>query len=486
MAEPIETVAPELPPGDFSMLSTLSQSMAFHSSPESFVSSRTKNIPSSSTNQPSDGKTSTTLPSIVRARILNRNVAVVSSHQFCKDVLEAETGRSQDSFKTASGEPPGSNTFSVNAAYEQLMSDFFPPPNILLLDRSTHDEHRKLWHKQLSSFPADVSSIIHDLAKAHFTSWTSGSTLDLYNKMKDLSWCILLSIFLHLSPTDKKFSTVESLHETLLRGQFSLFPVVVNTPFWRSPRSKGIDARKQLQKLLSDHIQSMDATCPFLKAGKVPPRNVACNALLFTSSIAVKALASLLTATFMNLFLMPSQPSLADRLREECPANRAILLTSILRETERLSPPVVGVMRRINQDLIFQSPPGQAPILVPAGWDMWLYFVGAARDSTVYERGEQFLPERFVSEGTEEGYAFGGGSKQCLGRDTVREIVKVVTSTALGLDIGLEGEVQGEGVRGWLGWETAVSPEAFARDLKQLPCQRPRQPIQVRVNRRSL
>ncbi|KAK5150233.1 hypothetical protein LTR04_006856 [Oleoguttula sp. CCFEE 6159] len=476
---------PQLPPGQISALSTLSQSMSFHSSPESFISSRAQNLSSSSTHRPLDGKTSSTLPSIVRARILNRNVAVVSSHQFCKDVLEAESGRRQDSFRLASGESVGPTTFTVNAAYSQLMSDFFPSPNILLLDKPVHDGQRTLWNEQLSSLPADVSGTIQSLSRDHFSSWAAGGTFDLYDSMKDLSWQILLSIFLQLCPTDEKYSTFETLHETLLRGQFSLFPIAVNTRFWRSPRSKGIDARKQLQELLSRHVQSMDSACPFLRKDIVPLDNVASNVLLFTSSIAVKALASLLTATLSNLFLFPSHPSLADQVRDESLANGPILLNSILRETERLSPPVVGVMRRVHQDVIFQSPPGQAPILIPAGWDVWMYFVGAARDSAVYEMGEKFVPERFVSEGAQEGFAFGAGPKTCLGRDTVREIVKGVANAALVLDIRLEGEVKGEGVQGWLGWKTGVSPEAFARDLKQLPCQRPRESIQVRVNRGS-
>lgn len=474
---------PQLPRGDFSALSTLSQSLSFHSSPESFISSRAQHaIPS---DQARGEEWGSSMPWIFRARILNRNVAVISSHQFCKDVLKVGSEDHQDSIVAAErGKTLGPATFAVRPAYLQLMSDFFPAPNLLLMDRPDHDAKRKLWDEQLSSLPADTSATIHGIAQDHFSTWRHDSSIDIYDSMKDLSWRVLLSVFLQLSPADKTYSTVESLQETLLRGQFSLLPISINTPFWRSPRSKAIQARQKLQTLLKDHIASQNNSCPFLRQGSIPKDELSSNALMFTSSIAVKALASLLTASMLNLFLLPCEPSLATRVRTEDPANQNVLLNSILLETERLSPPVIGVMRRVQQDVVFKSPEGQPPTLIPAGWDIWLYFMSAARDKATYALADEFLPERFISPAeTKPGYAFGSGSKDCLGKHVVREIVSSVATTVLGTDIRLEGSINAAGARGWLGWDTDVSVEAFARDLKQLPCQRPKEAIHLRVHR---
>lgn len=474
---------PRLPLGDFSILSTLSQSLSFHSSPELFIASRARDAASRLSDQaPREGGASSSW--IVRARILNRNVAVVSSHQICQDVLKVGSGEHQNSVTAAiQGQTIGPDTFAVRPAYLQLMSDFFPPPNILLIDQPDHHSKRKSWEEQLSSLPTDTSKTIRDIANDHFSSWSHGDSIDIYDSMKDFSWRVLLSVFLQLSPTDKAYSTVESLQETLLRGQFSLMPVSIVTPFWRSPRSRGIEARQKLQTLLKDHIASQDNACPFLRQEKLDKDEISANALMFTSSIAVKALASLLTASMLNLFMLPCKPSLATRVRTEDPANRNILLNSILLETERLSPPVVGVMRRVQQDVVLVSP-GQPPTLIPAGWDIWLYFVGAARDKAAYELAEKFLPERFISQAeTKPGYAFGSGSKTCLGQHIIREIVNSVATAALDANFNLDGSVTAEGVRGWLGWDAGVVTEAFARDLKQLPCQRPKEAILVRVDR---
>lgn len=476
--------APQLPPGDFSALSTLSQSLSFHSSPESFIFSRARHAASTGTHQAQrkDGASP-----IVRARILNRNVAIVSSHQFCEDVLKLGHAENQNSITAASNEETvGPDTFAVQPAYFQLMADFFPPPNILLVDSHAHLTKRRLWDDQLSSLPADASGDIRNIANDHIRSWTDGATIDIYDSMKDLSWRMLLGIFLQLSPTDEAYSTVESLQETLLRGQFSLLPISINTTLWQSPRSKGLQARKTLQELLKGHIASQDSGCPFLRRQKVDQDEITSNALMFTSSIAVKALASLLTASILNLFLLPCEPSLATRVRNADVATRDELLNSILLETERLSPPVVGVMRRVQQDVVFASQGDQPPTLVPAGWDIWLYFVGAARDKATYELADSFLAERFMlPAATKPGYAFGAGLKTCLGQGIVREIVKSVAAAALDADIRLDGAVLAGGVRSWLGWDANVNVELFARDLKQLPCQRPREGIRVQVHRDS-
>ncbi|KAK9237123.1 cytochrome P450 [Lipomyces kononenkoae] len=475
---------PQLPQGDSSLLSSLSQSLSFHSSPESFLALHGRRS-AVKLQKVLEDDVLAHKQTIIRARILNRNVAIVTSRRLCEDILNAGSDERNSTVTTADKGPSiGPDTFAAQPAYHDLMAAFFPAPNILLMDFPDHKIKRELWNEQLSSFPATATPMICDIVKDHLTSWQDNSVIDLYDSMKHLSWRILLGIFLQLQPTEKNYSEIQSLQETLLRGQFSLFPVSISTPFWRSPRAKGIKARAKLQTLLSSRILLQDKQCPFLRPGKVDDEEVASHALLFTSSIAVKALASLLTASLLNLFIMPCEPSLASRIRNETSAVGGTLLNSILLETERLSPPVIGIMRRVQQDIILASPNGEPPVLIPAGWDIWLYFVAAARDNAEYEGANTFQPERFMEpDKTSPGLAFGTGPKTCLGQHISRQIVNAVTTTILETDIHLEGSVDAEGVRGWLGWDSNVSVEAFARDLKQLPCQRPKEPIELQIRR---
>lgn len=298
------------------VLSTLNQSFSFHSSPESFISSRLQDLAISDREQlPS----ATGKKKIVVASILNRKVHIISSYQFCKDILDTSSSASSSNLTPSTGiSIKDCNPQSLDAdilvagpAYHQLMSDFFPPPNILLEDGTTHAVHKRTWADQLSTFACDSTPNISQTTERYISSLLHPATggadgkVDLYETLKSLAWEILLSVFLDLSPSSspEEFSQVESLQETLLRGQFSLFPVSINTRLWQSPRSKGIKARKDLQVKLGEIIKRQEEGCPFLKQGATSREDAANHALLFTSSLAVKALASLLTAFVLNLYL---------------------------------------------------------------------------------------------------------------------------------------------------------------------------------------
>ncbi len=548
---------PQLPEGDASLFSTLSQSLSFHSSPESFITSRKAHPPSTSTPQHIHSAAPAPHNKVIRARILNRNVAVITSYQHCHDILNAGHGDGRSSVSAVEGKGKAgvdASSFAACPAYKDLMADFFPAPNLLLSDHPHHAPNRAAWNQQFATFPTDVAPLIRSIVQTHTQTLVHGTSIDLYDNMKSLSRAILLGIFLHLSPTTdpQPFNTITNLQETLLRGQFSLFPISVNNRFWRSPRSKGIHARQQLQTILKQHIQTQSQrpaekpSCPLLRGAHVPIDEIASNVLLFTSSIAVKALASLLTATLLNLYLHPSTPSLANRIRQAGaahPADGENLLRSVLAETERLSPPVVGIMRRVMRDVVLanntvSSTPSSESVspapdvdqhnnyrhdpsststttpttpdtLIPAGWDIWLYFAHASRDPAIYTRPETFQADRFLASPPPSlphpntastrahpsphvpptppppsGLSFSTGPKTCLAAPLMRDVAHAVSRALIDADVLLEGVVGDRGVRGWLGWEEdGVGPVDWERGLKQVPVQRPRGVVRVRVLR---
>ncbi len=180
---------------------------------------------------------------------------------------------------------------------------------------------------------------------------------------------------------------------------------------------------------------------------------------------------------------------------------RSRYIQSMIREVERLSPPVVGIMRRTTQDIVLSSKGEVAPpTLIPKAWDLWLYFVGAGRDPAAFgETAESFVPSRYFEAGSslQAGFAYGTGAKACLGEDLMRTVAATVVETCLAEpqctartnnnaeDVAVNLEGVGDdlpaGVQGWLGWQAKVKPEEWARDIKQLPTQRPRKPIMVKV-----
>lgn len=481
---------PILPHGSPTTLSGLSETFSFHSSPEHFITSRVLAFQAS---HPELAQTRAP----IQAKVLNRDVAVISSYEQVKQCLSDE--------ETAI-------RLSSSKAYNELMAPFFPAPNLLLTDPPTHGPMKQSWIARMASLRENSRSLIQELILDHFRRIASGSSVNLYDSMKTLSWRVLLSTFMSLSASEEESqeaATIELLQENLLRGQFSLMPVSVNVGLWQTPRSKGLESRKKLQAQLSARVKDGAKGCPFATTNSQEQNDVANHMLLFTSSLAVKALASLLTAVILNLYIFredgktKEQRSLAERVTTILSeAQQDDEVESIILETERLSPPVVGIIRRAIEDIILQPSTGAVnspATLIPQGWDLWIYFVGAARDPANFgQTAETFLPSRYSNEMrkniADEGLAFGAGAKSCLGRQMMRDVAMTVAKTCLGitredtsqkanLGVTISANIHEIpiGVQGWLGWQSKVKPEQWAKDMKQLPTQRPLKPLMVQV-----
>ncbi|KAL9005223.1 MAG: hypothetical protein Q9188_001983 [Gyalolechia gomerana] len=472
--------APVLPYGSPTTFSGISENFSFHSSPENFITARTLAFQKAHPHL-ADSRTP------VRAKVLNRNVAVISSYHHVRQILCDEAIRL---------------CLSSTQAYDELMAPFFPPPNLLLLDPQDHQQRKEAWLKRMAALNENIRPLIRNIILDYFRCIPSGSVIDLYESMKSLSWQILLSMFIKNDGQGAKHAEIEALHEDLLRGQFSLFPVSISTPFWRSPRSKGLKARETLQSIFASKVDS--GKCPFPHSNYDEGQDVANHLLLFTSSLAAKAIASLLTAVLLNIFVLNEDgSSLSAKIRAlKDSRKRSQYIQSIISETERLSPPVVGIMRRTTQDIVIDSREETIPAtLIPKAWDLWLYFVGAGRDSAEFgETAEDFVSDRFLGESPQrEGLAFGAGPKTCLGKDLMRTVALEMVETFLEQAHGAAKDDSSEdtlirlcgdrdnlpaGVQGWLGWQPKVKPEEWARDMKQLPTQRPRKPIFINLQHR--
>jgi cytochrome P450 len=135
---------PQLPLGTTSTLRGITENFAFHNSPESFITSRIvafqKQNPELVDNR-----------AIIRAKVLNRNVAVVASYAQVQQVLNDADG------------------YEASAAYTELMGPFFPSPNVLLTEKNTHTELRKTWEERMSSSHERLLPLVHQQTEKHFS-----------------------------------------------------------------------------------------------------------------------------------------------------------------------------------------------------------------------------------------------------------------------------------------------------------------------------
>ena len=527
-----------LPPGNSSGMTTLSQSLAFHDSPQAFLSALISTASKSNTSpERQDPTRQSCSPHLVRATIIGRDVALVSDYAVAKEILgfdddsnyQAGSRRRisrSDVSPTTEPNSPRATCFAVEPAYHDLLAPWFPPPNLLLSDGLSHVSARQNWEQELALLPHVADHVSREEASRFLDRSGPSNSIDLYKALKDLAWKIVIRTFLlsggdHDSSDDSTnegvLEEIKHLQEVMFRGSVSMIPVSVNTFFYKSPRSKGFAARQKLYGLLSTIVRQrrskrMRKGEKIKREGEIDAEHEVEHLLLFTSALVVKSIASLLTALSLNVFCFQAKQEVADdhlmlgRLRNEHDlANKQTLLQSLVSETERLSPPVVGVMRRVQHDVMIdehgadnQDNYPESTVLprtvVPAGWDIWLYFVAANRDPSVYHDPHRFRHDRFTSEGSLPSpptpLTFGLGSKSCIGKIIVRNILLAVLKTIVDSDYSLEFGAVEDGVKAWLGQESNDSDEermaeVMKRDMKQLPVQRPRRAVRVAIIKRD-
>ena len=371
--------------------------------------------------------------------------------------------------------------FSHREAYKQLIGTFFSEPNILLEDEHERDRpsHRAGWDDQLSNLFGSngwtaIETNMRSIVSGYRQKWVGSSAVDLYEACKEISHDLLFYVFLGINQDRDRelFDRAMATSSTSSKGQFAI-PLRANIGgMFESTHSRGLRAQAEFNEIVSERISGNH--CPFL--GDVATRNdesksgishasLQSHISMFSSSLVIKALSSYLTFALLQQAHHPHDS-----------------LDWLLLESERLSPPIIGVLRRV-----LDKPWKPTPNLeIPMGWDAWLYFPLINRDRKVYgDDANVFRADRWSTKGLAEPMTLGRGGKICLGKSLVRRIGKIVLEE-LGRD-GVRCEVEGEierSVQDFLGWtdDEVVRGDGWP-GVKQLPVQRPREAVMVRFER---
>jgi hypothetical protein len=232
--------------------------------------------------------------------------------------------------------------------------------------------------------------------------------------------------------------------------------------------------------------------CPFAvnPGGQLSDSSLLSHHSMFSSSLVVKGFASLASFLLLQLYRRnPDDTTLADQLCSSEGESYSSLLDSIIIETERLCPPVIGVMRRVTKtdgvDLL------SSKTNVPCGWDVWPYFPSANRDKSAFgDDASTFKADRYL--GRHESpppLTFGAGVKNCPGQQIVRLWLRELAISIVGnritsgYDIQFDTQGMDSGVQDLLGW-LPVNQSVSWKSVKQLPTQRPRKAIEVHITPR--
>lgn len=349
--------------------------------------------------------------SIFKTKILGRPTVIMVGPEANRFILSSDMHR----FSWRDGWP---NTF------KELLGE-----SLFLQEGEQHRRNRKLLMPAFHGPAlANYMATMERITKSYLEKWESLGTFTWFSELKQMTFEIASTLLIGSEPGSLTARLSQWFTE-LTTGLFSLPLRLGWTPYGRALR-----ARDQLL----DHIEQA-----VLKRQQEPAQDAL--GLLVQSrdeegnglsleEIKVQALLMLFaghetTTSMLASFCMAlaQHPEVLERARAEQQQlatdssltleqlKQMPYLEQVLREVERLYPPIGGGFRGVEEEFEFNG------YYVPKGW-MALYRINATHiDSRVYPEPERFDPDRFSPERAEHKkqefslVGFGGGPRICLG-----------------------------------------------------------------------
>jgi len=282
-----------------------------------------------------------------------------------------------------------------------------------------------------------------------------------YEVFKRFATMLSLKLFLNLE--NQEAEELSKLSTSHWHGIISV-PLSVKVPFLvSSSYRKAVQARDQILDIIAKRLENQDST--FLKEAREKSRQTGAinddffknTILVFVCALIPKALASILTS-FMDT---------SGLWHEKLVNSEGVMskenLSNIFLEIVRLWPPFFGGLRVAKEDMDLGS------FHVPQGYGIFYANFLAHRDPDVFEKPEDFIPERWngSNAGDEDKiFGFGSGPHRCIGENLMRDVMQFVG---------------GKLVNSFT-WDHLERP--MERDIKCLPVLRPRNLKPIIMKRR--
>ena len=357
---------------------------------------------------------------IFRTNILGQPTVIMSGVEANKLILSTHF----DCFSWREGWP---------ANFQELLGE-----SLFLQDGAEHRRNRKLLMPAFHGAALqNYFATMVELGDRHLDRCAQLGEFTWLPLMKELTFEIA-SVLLLGSEVGKDTETLSKVFADLSDGLFA-FPI--RLPF--TTYGKALKARDRLLA----HIETAIAT------RRANPQNDALGLLvqsrdeegnaLSDAEIKVQALlmlfaghettTSMLVSTIMSLAQHPDVLAIARSEQAQFSGDldfeqirQMPYLSQILKEVERLYPPVAGGFRGVVKPFEFQG------YQVPAGWKVLYQMKTAHQDNAIYSHPDQFDPDRFSLERNENKQVdfslvgFGGGQRICLGLAFAQLEMKIV------------------------------------------------------------
>lgn len=321
---------------------------------------------------------------------------------------------------------------------------------LLLQDGEKHRASRRLMYpafhgRAIANYFDTIETIVQDF----FKDWGDRGTIPLTADFRKLTLLVATRLFLG-AQTAEEVEQTSRWFTQLIAGRLAVLRL--DTPLTVYGRSQ--IARRKLQAFLrkiiaerqqQGNLQESRDVLGLLLGAVDEQGNRLSEAEVIDQALLLLFAGHETTATLLSwlLFELGAHPEWRDRLRSEYaqvvgdePLNLSHLkqltqMTYVLKEAERLYPPVYGIPRGVVKDIEY------AGYHIPAGWFVDLSPMVTHRLPELFPEPDRFDPERFAPPREEDKkhpfalVGFGSGPHGCLGFEFAQMEMKIVLATLL-------------------------------------------------------
>ncbi|MGF1488499.1 MAG: cytochrome P450 [Prochloraceae cyanobacterium] len=328
------------------------------------------------------------------------------------------------------------NIYFVNSSFPNSKTVF--GTNTLTWQRGEkHKESRKILFQAFNDRAIKkYLSLAELITEKRLEKWSKLDSIELYSAIKNYTFDLNCQIILGIESASQ--TELVNLLKDLGSGIIGLPIPLPQTRFGRA-----LGSRKKLLKEIEEIIVRH----------KNKQQDCALDILLKTNSFSDRELKEqiinliflghreLTSALSSFCVLMAKNPKVLDRINteQEKIADLEIsnlekikamtYLETVIKEVLRLFPPVPGGNRKVIQECSFGG------YKIPKNWYVTYDIKSTHQDPEIYSQPDLFLPERFNLENQEDRkqpysyIPFGGGLRECLGKELALVIMKIFAST---------------------------------------------------------
>ena len=307
---------------------------------------------------------------------------------------------------------------------------------------SFHTSRRKLLYQAFQ--PRALSSYIPTIEKItqeYLSKWEELETLTWYPELRNYTFDIASSLF--VSTDGGSQTPLGHNFEGWCAGLFSLPLNLPWTAFGKASKARRL-LLSSLETIIVKRQQQEDpgedALGLLIKAKDEDGNGLSLEELKDQVLLLLFAGHETLTSAIDSFCLLTAQhPEVLTRLQAEQDRlningtltledlKQMTYLEQVIKEVMRLIPPVGGGFRKVIQAFEFNG------YRIPEGWTIQYQIAQTHKDESVYPQSDRFDPERFAPDNLNRlpsfsHIPFGGGLRECLGKEFARLEMRIFAS----------------------------------------------------------